>query len=51
MNDRGNYWALTDLGDRYLVALRARRKDGTTVMSLHNDQDEEPEDEVSTPNI
>lgn len=51
VNDKGNYWSLTEIGDRYLVNLRARRKDGSTVLKLHSDTTEEHDEEVNDLNI
>ncbi|NTE66657.1 DUF4062 domain-containing protein [Agrobacterium tumefaciens] len=51
VNDKGNYWALTDAGDRYLVSLRARRKDGTTVMKLHDEDEKHSDEAVADLNI
>ncbi|WP_176055821.1 DUF4062 domain-containing protein [Brucella intermedia] len=45
VNDRGSYWSLTDYGDRYLVALRARRKDGSQLLDLHKDESDEDDAE------
>lgn len=44
VNDRGSYWSLTDYGDRYLVALRAKRKDGSQLLDLHRDEDNDDEE-------
>lgn len=49
VNDQGNYWALTQAGDDYLVSLRARRKDGSKILDLHDD-DEDHADEKEVEN-